>query len=313
MENKAHALATGLFVLLLGAVLVGVIAWFQGDHRSTRSYTVVARQGVPGLNLKAPVKLSGVEIGKVEDIGFDPADSSQVLVGIEVAADAPIKTTTRARLGYQGITGLSFIDLASDDEQPGGGGGKPLAEGAKIELHSSKLDELMGNAPRVLASIDAVARRMAGLLDNEHQQQLFQAVKSIDVAAQSLARMADDAHALKPGAQALIGKAGDTLGHVDALADESQQTAREWRERAAVLDRMGAAADQLQSTAKRLELAIAGPEKGERKALVDAVNNAADTVARAAKALQEQPQGVLLGAPKPPPGPGEPGFDANRK
>jgi len=310
MENKAHALATGLFVLLLGAALIGVIAWFQGDHRSTRSYTVVASHGVPGLNLKAPVKLAGVEIGKVEDVAFDPADSGRVLVSIEVAEDAPLKTTTRARLGYQGITGLSFIDL-SNDEDPAAG--KRLEEGARIELRSSRLDELMSNAPRVLASIDAAARRMAGLLDDRHQQQLFQAVKSIDNAAQSLAHLAEDARTLKSDARTLMGKAGDTLGRVDALAVDGQQLARDWRERAAVLDRVGAAADQLQSTSKRLELAIAGPEKGERQALVEAVNNASRAVEKAAKALEEQPQGVLLGKPRPPAGPGEPGFDANRK
>ena len=310
MENKAHALATGLFVLLLGAALIGVIAWFQGDHRSTRSYTIVARQGVPGLNPKASVKLSGVEIGKVEQIGFDPNDSNQVLVSIEVAAEAPLKTTTRARLGYQGITGLSFIDLSGDED---GTAGKRLDEGARIELHSSKLDELMSNAPRVLASIDAAARRMASLLDDGHQQQLFQAVKSIDSAAQSLTQLAEDARTLKSDAKKLMGKAGDTLGHVDALTTDGQQLVREWRERAAVLDRVGAAADQLQITSKRLEQSIAGPDKGDRQSLVEAVNSAARSIERAAKSLEAEPQGVLLGKPKPVAGPGEPGFDPNRK
>ncbi len=311
MENKAHALATGLFVLLLGAALIGVIAWFQGDHRSTNSYTVVAVHGVPGLNLKAPVKLAGVEIGKVEDVVFDPSDSSRVLVSIEVAADAPLKTTTRARLGYQGITGLSFIDLSNDEDTAAG---KRLAEGARIELRSSKLDELMSNAPRVLASIDTAARRLSGLLDDGHQQQLFQAVKSIDSAAQSLAHLADDARTLKGDARTLIGKAGNTLESVDALTVDGRLLARDLRERAAVLDRVGAAADQLQSTSKRLELAIAGPEKGERQALVEAVNNAARAVEKAAKALETEPQGVLLGKSRPPAGPGEPGFvDPSRK
>ena len=32
MENKAHALATGLFVLLLGAALVVIVLWFRGDR-----------------------------------------------------------------------------------------------------------------------------------------------------------------------------------------------------------------------------------------------------------------------------------------
>jgi phospholipid/cholesterol/gamma-HCH transport system substrate-binding protein len=111
MERRSHAIATGLFVLLLTAALGAVVAWFQGDHGEHVSYTVVATNGVPGLNLKAPVKLHGLEVGKVADIAFDPKDPRQVLVTIDVEKRAPLTVSTFARLGYQGITGLSFIDM----------------------------------------------------------------------------------------------------------------------------------------------------------------------------------------------------------
>ena len=32
MENKAHAIAAGVFLLLLGLALAASIAWFQGDR-----------------------------------------------------------------------------------------------------------------------------------------------------------------------------------------------------------------------------------------------------------------------------------------
>jgi phospholipid/cholesterol/gamma-HCH transport system substrate-binding protein len=86
MENKAHAIAAGLFLLLLGFALAASVAWFQGDRTERVHYTVVARSGVPGLNLKAPVKLRGVEVGYVDSIGFDPADPRQILVDIAVDA-----------------------------------------------------------------------------------------------------------------------------------------------------------------------------------------------------------------------------------
>src|SRR6478609_3596494 len=104
MENRAHALATGAFILLLGAALIAVITWFQGNRGEQLSHTVISRTGVPGLNLRAPVKLQGVEIGKVASIEFDPANPRQILVGIEVDKDAPLSARTVARLGYQGIT-----------------------------------------------------------------------------------------------------------------------------------------------------------------------------------------------------------------
>jgi len=317
MENKSHVLATGLFVLLLGAALIGVIAWFQGDHRSTSSYTVVARSGVPGLNLKAPVKLNGVEIGKVEDIGFDPSNPRQVLVNVEVAEGSPISTATLAKLGYQGITGLSFIDLNDDANvrDP-----KPLAEGSRIELHASALDELASNGPRVLASISLAADRVNQLLGETNQRQLMHTLKSFDETAQQLTQLAQTlqpaAAKLAPltqHADALMGKADGTLQHLDGLTDEGRQLAQELRQRAVALDHMAQAADQLQHTAERLEAAFVGPDKPVQQPLVDALNQAAHAVEKAAKQLEAQPQGLLYGRPAAKAGPGEPGFDPQRK
>src|SRR5688572_16911661 len=107
MENKAHALAAGLFLLLLGATLAAAVVWFRGDHVQRQSYTVVAHSGVPGLAVKAAVRLRGVDVGSVESIGFDPADARRVVVRIAVDRAAPVTRGTFAQLGYQGVTGLS--------------------------------------------------------------------------------------------------------------------------------------------------------------------------------------------------------------
>jgi phospholipid/cholesterol/gamma-HCH transport system substrate-binding protein len=122
MENRAHALATGIFILFLGGVLALVAAWFQGDQGEKNDFTIVSRSGVSGLNVKAPVKLRGVLVGKVEAIGFDNGDSQRILIGIRVSKTAPLTQATVARLGYQGITGLSYIDLS----EPEGAQGSPL-------------------------------------------------------------------------------------------------------------------------------------------------------------------------------------------
>ena len=115
MENRAHAIAAGLFLLVMGLALALVVAWFQGDRVQPIRHVVVSRTGVAGLNLKAPVKLRGVEVGKVEAIGFDPADPRQVLITIAVDPKAPITRGTVAKLALQGITGLSFVDLQDGD------------------------------------------------------------------------------------------------------------------------------------------------------------------------------------------------------
>jgi phospholipid/cholesterol/gamma-HCH transport system substrate-binding protein len=49
MENRAHALAAGLFTLLLGAGLVAVALWFGKDDVGYVSFLVSTTSSVAGL------------------------------------------------------------------------------------------------------------------------------------------------------------------------------------------------------------------------------------------------------------------------
>jgi phospholipid/cholesterol/gamma-HCH transport system substrate-binding protein len=317
MENRSHALVTGVFILLLGAALLAVIAWFQGDHAERVAYTVVTRTGVPGLNIKAAVKLHGVPVGKVEEIAFDPENPRQILVTIEVDKAAPLTQATFARLGYQGITGLSFIELSDGDEADAG---LPLRPDARIELRPSLIDQLSSSGPRLLAGVNEAALRVNRLLNDENLRQLSNTLANLGEASADVGHLV---RALRPAAQALqpLLQRGDqllqgaelTLQNLDGLATESTALARELRQRSQALDALGQAALQLQTTTKRLELALVGADKPRAQALVDQLGQAARAVERAAADLSEQPQSLVFGRPATAPGPGEAGFDANRK
>ncbi|MBV8380481.1 MAG: MCE family protein [Paucibacter sp.] len=311
MENRSYALATGLFVLLMSATLLAVAMWFRGGHVSFAHYTVVARQGVPGLNFKAPVKYQGVEIGKVEDIEFDPQDSRQVLVDISVIEDAPLNSSTFAQLGYQGITGLTFIDLSDDRSRARG----KLDDGARIELRPSLIDRLGDAGPQLLARAADAAERLDRLLGDANQQRVAQALTHLDEAAQQVAELA---HALQPVAgelaplasdsRKLVAHADASLGHVDTLAEQSGQLVTTLQAKASALDQLATASAQLQRTVARLDAALVGPEHRADKPLIDELAQAAAAVRRSADQLSAEPQSLLLGHPATPPGPGEPGF-----
>ncbi|CAN5261754.1 MlaD family protein [soil metagenome] len=313
MENKAHALATGLFILLLGAALVAVIAWFQGDHSEHVGYTVVSKTGVPGLNIKASVKLHGVEIGKVEAIAFDTQVPGQILVSIQVAKSAPLTASTVAQLGYQGITGLSFIDL-SDGPTPAAAASS-LPEGARIELRPSVLDQLSTGGPRLLAAVNEAALRLNTLLSDTNQQQLSRALGNLGEASAGVAQLTQS---LRPAVAALqpLARQGDTLLQgasasllkFDTLAAESTLLARELQQRAKALDQLGLAAAQLQATTQRLELALVGANNPRTAPLLDDISQAARAVEHAADDLNEHPQSLVFGRANRPPGPGETGF-----
>lgn len=318
MENKAHALATGLFVLLLGAALVLAVLWFRNDRGDVQTFTVVARQGVPGLNVKAPVKLRGVVIGKVEDIGFDPAEPRQILVQIEVDSDAPLTPGTVAKLGYQGITGLSFIDL--NDAEEGETPKANVLQTRRIDLQPSVLDQIANAGPRLVARAEETTRRLNRLLSDENQQQLTQTLGHLSEASAGLSQLVKQ---LQPTAQALpsLVKNADglmvagrrSLGQMDQLAGQGGELVQDLRTRAVALDRLGAAAAQLESTSRRLELALVGPDRVRQQPLVDELGQAARALERAAQSIADQPQSLILGPRPAPPGPGESGFEGRGK
>lgn len=316
MENKAHALAAGLFIALLGAAMLAVIAWFQDSTTGRVDYWVISGQGVPGLNLKAAVKLQGVPIGKVEAIQFDPDQPRRIRVRISVDSSAPITTATQARLGYQGITGLSFIDLSDKSDNA-----KRAEPGSEIVLLPSTLDQLSQSGPRLLAATQEAMQRASTLLGEDNQRQMMDSVNRLGEAAGEVAALARELRplaqrlpALADQGQVLLREAGSSLKKVDAVSEEGLALGRELRQRAEALDRVGAAAAQLQQTSRNLEQALVGLDRPPRtQPLVDDLARAARALEQAAQGLADRPQGLIFGPRGAPPGPGESGFDARRE
>lgn len=113
MENRLSYIIVGIFIVAL--VVLGVTTTLWLGHYSSEGvfkfYKVATKESVSGLNIKAPVKLKGVEVGEVKGIFINPHNAEEVLVVIRVQENAPIKTDTYALIEAQGITGLSYIEL----------------------------------------------------------------------------------------------------------------------------------------------------------------------------------------------------------
>ncbi|MEN9537903.1 MAG: hypothetical protein RLZZ126_138, partial [Pseudomonadota bacterium] len=82
MENRAHALAAGLFVLVASALLVLLAVWLTRDTTAHQVFELSTREPVTGLQAQAGVRFRGVAVGKVESIGFDTKTLGNVLIRI---------------------------------------------------------------------------------------------------------------------------------------------------------------------------------------------------------------------------------------
>lgn len=143
MENRAHALAAGLFAIMLGAGIVFAIWWFSDQRVPMRELVLEARGDINGLGEQSRVRYRGMAAGRVRAIGIDPADLRTLLVSIVVPADLPLTQGTTATLGTLGVTGLAFVQL--DDR---GDDRRPLfaadGEAPRIALRAGLVEQLSG-------------------------------------------------------------------------------------------------------------------------------------------------------------------------
>ncbi len=114
MNNKVNYSLIGFLVLFGFGMIVVFSYWLlqPSETNMTKNYYVYFDESVLGLNLDAPVKYRGIDVGKVVDININPKNSEQVQVTLSILKTTPIKTSTRAKLTSQGITGLSYINLS---------------------------------------------------------------------------------------------------------------------------------------------------------------------------------------------------------
>jgi phospholipid/cholesterol/gamma-HCH transport system substrate-binding protein len=130
-QNRAIDVSTGLFVLLGVAAIVFLVTQISNREFSSqkRGYTVTAQfENVGGLKVGAPVKMAGVTIGRVEDIGYDMSlFKAVVTMGIDVRYDQ-IPVDSDASIYTAGLLGGQYIGI-----EPGGSEDY-LKDGDQIEF-----------------------------------------------------------------------------------------------------------------------------------------------------------------------------------
>ena len=334
MENKSHALAAGLFVLLVTGLLVALAAWLTRETGVHRVYDISSAEAVNGLQPQAAVRYRGVTVGKVTAIGFDPKTLGNVLVRIAVDETAPVTASTFATLGFQGVTGLAFIQL--DDT----GASKVAlvsanADPARIPMRASLLSKLSDQGVAILEQLEQTSQRVNLLLAPDNQKLLMATVGGVGQAALGLQQLSERAQQLSGTMESVLRAqlgpervnipqfVADTTASVKALQKTSEgvdQTAAEFRKTAAEFTRVaerlntqGGVIDRLADGATALTAAGQAFNAGTLPRLNRTSEDAARTarqVSRTVNAVSDNPQSLIFGNGPINPGPGEPGFTA---
>ena len=303
MENRAYALAAGLFTLLLGIGVVATALWFSGETVQNDEYLLVSRYPVSGLNPQAPVRYRGVTVGKVVDIKFDQQEARVILVKILVQTGTPLTLGTYARLGSQGVTGLSYVMLDDDGKKPAplkADSGPP----ARIEVRPSFMDTITASGEDLVVNFNQVAQRVNALLADDNQKQLIGTLRKLD---QATGKFASLATALEPSVKALPAVLNDTdiaLKRADTLLANINQ-------RLDSFERAANSAEQFGVSGAALTDTMLTETVPRLNVLLEDVQRSSRGLERLLNEVNEQPQSLIFGRSNMPPGPGEPGFGAH--
>lgn len=306
MENKAHALIAGVFVVVVTALLALLALWLTRDNVERHLYEMSTSQTISGLQPQAAVRFRGVPVGKVESIGFDEKVKGNVLIVVSIDRAAPVTQSTFAAVASQGVTGLGFIQLddngestqrltPNDDDPP------------RIPLQPSTLDKLLKQSQTIFVQAEQATTRLNQVLSDENQKAVNVAVTQLAEAAGSINRVAKG---LEPTVAALPALTRDSTATLLAVKNASTQVAAT----AERLNAKGGALDKLTQGGTALAAGIETFSAATLPKLSEVADETARTMRqlrRTVSAVDDNPQSLIFGNGPRQPGPGEPGFSAN--
>ena len=320
MENKAHALAAGAFVLAISALLALLAVWLLRDTSQRDMYEMSTSETVSGLQPQAVVRFRGVPVGKVELIGFDNKVKGNVLIRISIDRGAPVTKSVFATVASQGVTGLGFIQLddsgesaerlvPNDDDPP------------RIPLKPGGLDKLLKQSEVIFDQVEQASIKLNLMLAEDNQKRLVVALDSLGQAAGSVSSLSTTLTSilnaqlgpdkvniprLVKNLDTAVLSLQDTSTKAGAAIAEVGITAKRLNEKGGPLDKLSEGGTALAAGVETFSAATL-PKLG---AVADETASTMRQLRRTVNAVEDNPQSLIFGNGPPQPGPGEPGFSA---
>ena len=313
MENRAYALLTGLFTVLLIAATVGSFMWFRGDTARFEQYLVVSQISVSGLSPQAAVRFRGVDVGKVETIRLDSRDPRNILILVSVDRELPLTRGTFAQLGYQGVTGLAYVALDDDGTNPTRI--RPGDETVRIEVRGNVFDDLAAQSRQLLVQASNLLGKLDEIVSDENKARIGNTLANFEAASRELMpvlrtipEVAERAHQFlgpenEESFRRSLASLEQATGSIAPITEDSRQMLASMRSLSQRLDEVATAVsgEVTEHTLPRVNT------------LIDQLAQDSRDLRRLLLSIEREPQSLIFGRTPPEPGPGEPGFKEDRR
>ncbi|MEJ5079865.1 MULTISPECIES: MlaD family protein [unclassified Ochrobactrum] len=240
METKANYVVVGVFTLIVSLLAFGFVYWIAryGEARDSVGLDVRIPGSVTGLGIGSQVLFNGIKVGDVRRLHLDESNPSMVIVQTRVNATTPITRSTKASLGFQGLTGQAYIELNGGSlEEP-----NLLTEAAKedtiarIDADPSSINNLLATAQDIFGRANSVLGELEGFA-KEARGPLIDTINNTKTFTDALAKNAD-----------VIDELGSNAGNINQIVSEAKQMMERLNSASARVENVIAKADQLLSS-----------------------------------------------------------------
>ncbi len=308
METKVNFAVVGAFVLLLGTALVAAVLWLASGGAFQKEYDVyqaVVDESVAGLNLNAPVKYNGVDVGKVKEIRLDSGSPERVILLFAIERGTPIREDTVAVLKTQGLTGIAYVELSG-----GARDSPPLRAAADAKYPEIRTTPSLGARlenvlTTVLAKLDSTSSSINALLSGENQAAFKSTLADLASVARTIAARKNEIDAGITHAARTLENTARTTAQLDPMIDRIQRSAE-------AVEKMGNEVARTSASTGKTVNSIGADVKRftaetmpELERLLGELNALSISLRRLTEQTERNPSGLLFGRRPLPEGPGE--------
>lgn len=240
METKANYVLVGVFTLMVSLLAFAFVFWIArfGESRDSLELDVRIPGSVTGLSIGSQVLFNGIKVGDVRALHLDPSNPTMVIVKTRVNATTPITRSTTATLGFQGLTGLAYIELK------GGRLDEPnlLTEAekdgtvARIDADPSSINNLLATAQDIAARANSVLGQLEGFV-KDARGPLTDTINNTKTFTDALAKNAN-----------IIQELGENTGNINQIVTDAKEMMARLNAASVRVDAIMAKTDKLLSS-----------------------------------------------------------------
>jgi phospholipid/cholesterol/gamma-HCH transport system substrate-binding protein len=236
METRASYIAVGLFVVALLTGLIVAVLWFAGRQlaeSNTRYETYFASVG-SGLSAGSPVRVNGVQLGRVAEVALDPDNPTRVRVTMDISSNAPIRSDSVATLEIQSLAGTTAIEISAGTKNAPPIEIQPDQRYPVIWSRESNLSQIVGAVPNLLLKITALADQLQEVVNEKNRQAIADTLDNLSqLTAVASEHREDLAHLLQDSAadardlNQAIANLNQMTKKLDQVADQASTAMRD--------------------------------------------------------------------------------------